>query len=74
MKISEIFKESDGSMSWGRVASTFTTATAIWAFVHVVLHTHTIPDASSLFGLSSWAIGPYGANKFATAFGKKDNL
>lgn len=74
MKIFEVFKESDGSVSWGRAASTFTTASAIWAFCHVVLRTHAIPDMATLAGLTSYAVGPYGANKFATAFGKKENL
>jgi hypothetical protein len=74
MKFLEVFKESDGSWSWGRVASSCTLVSGIWAFVHVVLRTHTIPDATNLAGLMAWGIGPYGANKFATAFGKKDNL
>jgi len=74
VKLFEVFKESDGSVSWGRVASSFTTGSAIWAFVHVVMHSHMIPDMTTLSGLTAYAIGPYGCNKFATAFGKKDNL
>lgn len=74
MTITQIWKESDGQWSWGRVASTATVVSAIWSLVHVVLHSHAIPDASTLAGLMAWAIGPYGVNKAATAFAKAGNL
>ena len=74
MKITEIWKESDGSWSWGRVASTFTLGSGIWAFGHVVTSTGHIPDAATLMGLATWMIAPYGVNKATTAFGKAENL
>ena len=72
MKFTEIWKESDQSWSWARVASTATLLTALWGFVHVVLKTHALPDALTLGGLSAWAVGPYTVNKATTAFARKD--
>ena len=72
MKILTFLQESDGSYSWARLYSSFTGASAIWAFVLTVLHTHAIPDAATLAGLAGWAIHGYAANKGITAFAKKD--
>lgn len=74
MKITQIWQESDGTWSWARVYSTFTGASAIWAFVHQVMVTGHIPDAVTLAGLAGWAIHGYAINKGITAFGKEGNL
>lgn len=68
-----IWKESDGSWSWARMASTATLISAIWGFVHVILNTHALPDGGALVGLTTWAAGPYFVNKTATALARKDS-
>lgn len=74
MSITSIWKESDGSWSWGRIAASVTLISAVWAFIHVVLKSGTIPDFSTLMGLASWATAPYFVNKGFTAFAKSGNL
>lgn len=72
MKFSTAWKESDGSWSWARIGATVTLLSSVFALIHVVLKTHTIPDAATLTGLSAFAVGPYTINKAMTAFAKKD--
>lgn len=74
MNILSAWKESDGSWSWARLYSTFTGATAVWAFVHVVRHAGVIPDAATLAGLAGYAIHGYAVNKGITAMAKAGNL
>jgi|SRR5215471_14360289 len=58
-----IWEEEPGQLSWSRVASSFTVATAIACLIHVVWHNHAIPDVATLGGLGSWAVFPYAVNK-----------
>lgn len=67
MSVWSAFKESDGSWSWARLGSTATLAASVYGFLHVVLHTHAIPDAATLAGLGAFAVSPYAVNKIATA-------
>lgn len=56
-------QESDKTYSWGRVMGVFTVSAAIFAFLHVVLRTHAIPDAASLVGLAAFGGFPFALSK-----------
>lgn len=62
----EILSEpgSNGTLSWGRVASSVTLLASLVWITHLVVRTHALPDFS---GVTGFAISPYAANKVATA-------
>lgn len=64
----EIMSEpgASGTLSWGRVASSFAFAASLGWVTHLLLHginPHDIPFKD----LAEFSIAPYGANKVATA-------
>lgn len=69
MKFLTFLQESDGMFSWGRVAGSFTTATAIYLATHIVRATGTI-DISVLAGLGAFGIFPFAASKGIAAMAK----
>lgn len=68
--IREVFSENNGFGSFGRVASAFTVAAAIFCLCYHTIVAKHLPDAATAAGLASFAVGPYTANKVATAAGK----
>lgn len=62
----EVFSEG-GQGSFSRVASGFHTAGALAWISHFVMHTHSLPDATTLTGLAAFVISPYGASKVSGA-------
>lgn len=73
MKLTEVWKDSDGMYSWGRVASTALLGYGLWAFAHVVAATGHIPDPATLAGLMAFILGPYATNKVTGAFATNGN-
>jgi hypothetical protein len=63
--IREIHSEpGGGTLSWGRCAATGSLIVVIGCILHVVIHTHTIPDLGSA---ALFVVSPYTANRVATA-------
>jgi hypothetical protein len=69
-KIKKVFREimsepgPNGTLSWGRVASSVCLlASVVWAS-HIVFTTHAFP---AFDGITGFVVAPYGANKVATA-------
>jgi hypothetical protein len=62
----EIMSEpgANGTLSWGRVASTVSLLAAIVWVSHILIHTHALP---ALDGITGFIVAPYGSNKLATA-------
>lgn len=60
----EIFSEPSGMLSWGRVASAIALVAGLGWVTHIVISTHSLP---ALDGITAFVLGPYGANKVATA-------
>jgi hypothetical protein len=58
----EIYSEpgAGGTLSWGRVASTFTLIAAVVWVTRLVLQTHALPG---LEGVTAFGLSPYIANK-----------
>lgn len=54
----------NGTLSWGRCASTGTLIAVLVFIGTIVFRTHALPD---LAGASAFAISPYAANRVATA-------
>jgi hypothetical protein len=66
----EVFSE-EGQGSFSRVASGLHVVAGLAWVSHFVWHTHVLPDAATMAGLSAFVVAPYGANKFANAFGAR---
>lgn len=54
----------NGTLSWGRIASTLALLAAIGWVTWILHKTGGLP---ALDGLTAFVLGPYGANKIATA-------
>lgn len=54
----------NGTLSWGRVASSFALVSAVVWVTRILFLTHSLP---ALDGITGFVLGPYGANKVATA-------
>jgi hypothetical protein len=54
----------NGTLSWGRCASTGMLVAVLIFIGHIVFHSHVLPD---LAGASAFAVSPYAANRVATA-------
>jgi hypothetical protein len=63
--IREIHSEpAGGTLSWGRVAASFALLSAVVWVSRLVFLTHSLP---ALDGITGFVVGPYAANKVATA-------
>jgi hypothetical protein len=69
-KVTKVVRETlsepgtNGTLSWGRVASSvFGLATLVWVS-RILYMTHGLP---AMDGITTFVLGPYGANKIATA-------
>lgn len=60
----EVHQEPGGSLSWGRVASSFLLISAIAWVTHLILKTGGLPP---LDGLTTFVISPYASNKVSAA-------
>jgi hypothetical protein len=56
--------------SFGRGATLLTTLTGCWALIHIVLHTHALPDPLTLAAHAAWMTSPYSINKVTALFSK----
>lgn len=54
----------NGTLSWGRIASTVTLFAALVWVSYILYHTGTVP---ALDGITGFMLAPYGANKLGTA-------
>lgn len=54
----------NGTLSWGRVASSFTLLSAIIWVSHILIYTHGLP---ALDGITGFVLAPYASNKVVTA-------
>ena len=54
----------NGTLSWGRVASSVLLLAAIVWVSHILFRTHQLP---ALDGITGFVLAPYGSNKVATA-------
>ena len=54
----------NGTLSWGRVASSICLIAAIVWISHILIHTHALP---ALDGITGFVAAPYASNKVATA-------
>lgn len=64
------FSESTGEGSASRVLTGVTTLVSCGCLIHVVQHTHAIPDALTMGGLAAFATAPYALNQAKAAFSK----
>jgi hypothetical protein len=65
--IKSIFSEDDGSGSASRVLMVVHAIAGIFWGTHVVWHTHALPDAVSLSGVTAFISAPYAINKMHSA-------
>jgi hypothetical protein len=65
--IRQIFSEDDGTGSASRVLMVLHSIAAIAWGSHVVYHTHALPDAASLSGVTAFLTAPYAVNKMHAA-------
>lgn len=65
--VREIFSEDDDRGSCSRVMMALHALAAIGWGTHYVVHTHTIPDPTTMMGLTSFITAPYVVNKFHAA-------
>lgn len=65
-KLHEIFKESDGKVSFGRTASAIVLAAWLGWITFLVVWNHVLPELSGIIAPLS---ALYGANKISTAIG-----
>lgn len=69
-KVAKLLREihsepgTNGTLSWGRVASSFALVSAVVWVSRLLILTHGLP---ALDGITGFVLGPYGANKAATA-------
>lgn len=63
----EIFSEDDGQGSCSRVMMFLHAIAAIGWGTHYVVHTHTIPDPTTMAGLTGFITAPYAVNKMHAA-------
>lgn len=59
----EVFSE-DGEGSASRVMMLVHGLAGIGWITHVVVHSHTVPDAATLAGVTAFSSAPYAINKF----------
>lgn len=65
-----VFSEGDqGSAS--RVLTAITVSVSCGCLIHVVMHTHAIPDALTMGGLAAFATAPYALNQAKNALSKQ---
>jgi hypothetical protein len=62
----EVFSE-DGQGSASRVLMVLHAVAAVVWGSHVVYHTHALPDAVSLAGVTAFTVAPYAVNKMHSA-------
>ena len=67
--IRDVFSN-DNCASFSRWATLVTVVTGCFCLVHVVRHSHQLPDATALVGLGAWMTAPYAISKTAQAFGR----
>lgn len=65
-----VFSEPTGEGSASRVLTGICVAVSCGCLIHVVQHTHAIPDALTMGGLAAFATAPYALNQAKAAFSK----
>jgi hypothetical protein len=70
--VRQVFSE-NGQGSWSRVQSAMHMVGCMGWVTHFVVHTHTLPDAMTLTGLTAFVTAPYAAGKAAGALSTFSN-
>lgn len=65
--IKSIFSEDDGTGSASRLLLVLHSLVGCAWGTHVVVHTHTLPDAVSMAGVTAFVTAPYAVNKIHSA-------